>query len=110
MAFAEYVGLDGGPESLNFMIDHVFLSPRHPQEDDTIPQGSLDMVRLLYDSVLDFFTTESTSRLAVTPSLEMLGRFRETNGSNETFDKQILRDMITNLKSGGTYTIYFPPR
>ncbi|KAB5572265.1 hypothetical protein GE09DRAFT_662607 [Coniochaeta sp. 2T2.1] len=100
MVFAGYVGLGGGLESLNFMIDHVFLPPRLPQGDDTNPEGSLDMVRLLYNSVLEFWRAESTSRPAVTPALQMLKRFHETNGSNETLDKQILRDIITNLKSG----------
>jgi hypothetical protein len=109
MAFAGYVELDGGAESLNFMIDHVFLPPRLPQEDDTNPQGSLDMVRFLYNSVLNFLMAESISRPAVTPALEMLGRFLETNGPNETLDKQILRDIIINLKSGGTYSVYCPP-
>ena len=73
MVFAGHVELNGGAESLNFIIDHVFLPPRLPQEDDANLQGSLDIARLLYNSVLNFLMTGSTSRAAVTPALEMLG-------------------------------------
>lgn len=93
--------MEGGAESLNFIIDHVFLPPRLPQEDDTNSQGSLDMARLWYNSVLSFLMVDSASRSAVTPALEMLGRFIETCGSSKGLDKRILRDIIANLKSGG---------
>jgi hypothetical protein len=43
-------------ESLNFMINHVFLPPRLPQEDDTNPQHLLATVRALRDSVSAFLS------------------------------------------------------
>ncbi len=88
------------------MIDHVFLPPRLPQEDDTDPQHVLAMVQALCDSVRRFLSVETTSLSAVQPALKMLEHFLSINlgldldGSSES---RILPDAIANLKQGGTY-------
>lgn len=90
-------------DSLNFMIDHVFLPPQLPQEDDTNTTGLLATAQVLRDSISGFLSVGCNS---VRPALEMLERFLETcprAGLGETDKTNVLRRIIDGLKNGGAY-------
>lgn len=98
--------------SLSFVIDHVFLPPQLPQEDDTSVRHLVATVQILYDSVSGFLLAESSSSHSVQPALQMLERFLKTDhtpdhepdhgsGPNGTDKKHVLRSMIADLKNGG---------
>ena len=98
------VRLDG--PTIDFIIHHVFLPPRLPQEDDTNSQHLLSMTQVLRDSISGFMEAEHRSSPSLQPALEMLGRFLETNpglGLSQTgiAQRDALRSVISNLKAGG---------
>ncbi|KAK3987282.1 hypothetical protein QBC44DRAFT_127707 [Cladorrhinum sp. PSN332] len=91
--------------TLYFMIHHVFLPPRLPQEDDTNGRHLLAMTQVLRDSISDFMAAECSSSHSLQPALEMLGRFLSTNpgpdlGKTTTAHRDELRSVISNLKDG----------
>ncbi|KAK4459473.1 hypothetical protein QBC42DRAFT_299412 [Cladorrhinum samala] len=97
------VRLDG--PTIDFIIHHVFLPPRLPQEDDTNSQHLLSMTQVLRDSISGFMEAEHRSSPSLQPALEMLGRFLETNpglGLSQTgiAQRDALRSVISNLKAG----------
>ena len=99
------------PQSLDYMIDHVFLPPQLPQEDDTDAQLSRATIQVLCDSVSRFLLAESASLPAVQPALKMLERFLRVGrglGLDEAPETQMLRDTIAPLKDGGTCKITAP--
>ncbi|KAG7294015.1 hypothetical protein NEMBOFW57_004076 [Staphylotrichum longicolle] len=103
MAYTEHARNKENAKSLDFMINHVFLPPRLPQEDDTDPEDLFATVQTLCESVSRFRTLEPTSRTSVQPALEMLKQFLKTyphpdlDAANK---RQALYDTITNLKHG----------
>jgi len=91
-------------QTIDFIIHHVFLPPRLPQEDDTNAQHLLSMIQVLRDSVSDFVVAEQDSAPSVRPALDMLDRFLKTNpkvGKANVDDRAILRNVISDLKDGG---------
>ncbi|KAK4153473.1 hypothetical protein C8A00DRAFT_33763 [Chaetomidium leptoderma] len=105
MAFTSLTGDREWPDtqSLNFMINHVFLSPQLPQEDDTDAQHLLALVQALCGSVSGFLSAESSSSPSVRPALEMLERLLKTDpglGLYETDKTSVLRGIIAHLKNG----------
>jgi len=92
--------------TLNFIIHHVFLPPRLPQEDDTNGQHLLTMIQVLRDSVSDFMAAERGSAPSVQPALDMLDRFLQTSleadaGKTNMAHRDALRSVISELKDGG---------
>ncbi len=92
--------------TLDFIIHHVFLPPRLPQEDDTNGQHLLAMAQVLRDSVSDFLAAERHSAPSVQPAMDMLDRFLMTNpgqGVSKTnmAHRVMLRSVILDLKDGG---------
>ena len=92
--------------TLDFIIHHVFLPPRLPQEDDTNSQHPLIMVQVLRDSVSDFMATQRDSGPSMQPTLNMLNRFLETShnadaGKTKRAHRDALRSLIFELKDGG---------
>ncbi|KAK0715939.1 hypothetical protein B0H67DRAFT_645624 [Lasiosphaeris hirsuta] len=91
--------------TLDFIIHHVFLPPRLPQEDDTNGQHQLAMAQALCDSISDFMVADHRSSPSLQPALEMLGRFLKTNpgldlSKTNTPHRAVLRSVISNLKDG----------
>jgi len=92
--------------TLDFMIHHVFLPPRLPQEDDTNIQHSLTMVQVLRNSVSDFMAAQRDSSDSVQHGLGMLDRFLKTiskagAGKTKVTNRDALRSVIVELKDGG---------
>lgn len=92
--------------TLNFIIHHVFLPPRLPQEDDTNGKYLLAMAQLLRNSISDFMASECRSSPCLQPALDMLRRFLETNlepnlSQIKIAQRAALRSVIANLKAGG---------
>jgi hypothetical protein len=105
MNFVSSAGGREPPETdcLNFMINHVFLPPRLPQEDDATAERQLATVQTLRDSVSDFVSVGCSS---VRPALEMLDRFLKTcpgAGPGQADMTTVLRSVIAGLKDGGAY-------
>lgn len=106
---AELLARDGIPldtPTLDFIIHHVFLPPRLPQEDDTNGQHLLAMVQVLRDSVSDFIAAEPCSAPSVQPALDMLDRFLKTNtepcvSKSNVAHRVMLHSVILDLKDGG---------
>ncbi len=95
-------------KSLAFIINHVFLPPRLPQQDDTDVQALFATGQTLCDSVSRFLSVESRCQPAVQPALNMLERYLKTQPGPDldaTTKTQVLRDIITDLKNGGTCKI-----
>jgi hypothetical protein len=92
--------------TLNFIIHHVFLPPRLPQEDDTNSQHLLTMIQVLRDSVSNFMAVERGSAPSVQPALDMLDSFLETSpeadaGKTNMAHRDAVRSVIFDLKDGG---------
>ncbi|KAK3374532.1 hypothetical protein B0T24DRAFT_577590 [Lasiosphaeria ovina] len=91
--------------TLDFIVHHVFLPPRLPQEVDTDGQHLLAMVQVLRDSVSDFMAVERRSSPSVQPALDMLDQFLGTNpgpgvSKTNTAHRDMLRSVISDLKDG----------
>lgn len=96
-------------QSLNFMIDHVFLPPQLRQEDDADAQHLLALVQALRDSISGFLSAESGSSTSVRPALQMLERFLKTGpgiGLLATDKARLMRSIIAGLKNGGAYCLF----
>jgi hypothetical protein len=93
--------------TLEFIIHHVFLPPRLPQEDDKNNEHLLAMVQVLRNSVSDFLAAETAAAPSVQPALNMLDRFLKTSpaasagGTDDTAHRDALHCAITGLKDGG---------
>ncbi|KAK4160024.1 hypothetical protein QBC43DRAFT_326010 [Cladorrhinum sp. PSN259] len=97
--------------TLEFMIHHIFLPPRLPQEDDTDGQHLLAMAQVLRDSVSKFIAAEHGSSPSLQPVLEMLKRFLRTNpgpdvSKTNAAHRDVLCSVIAGLKDGDFALIY----
>ncbi len=104
------------PGALDFMIDHIFLPPRLPQEDDENSSHTNATIRVLRDSVGSFLSAEPGSAPSVRPAFDMLDRFVKMDtgkmdtgrGVDEDREVRSVRDIISDLKNGGMYSPSLP--
>lgn len=105
MAIPSAAGMANSPDpkALDFMINHVFLPPQLPQEDDSDPEYLNTTIRAFRDSVACFLSAEPGSAPSVRPALDMLDRLLSTESAkgDETLKTRSVRDVISDLKNGG---------
>ncbi|KAK0738067.1 hypothetical protein B0T18DRAFT_394422 [Schizothecium vesticola] len=97
---------DESPGDLRFVINHVFLPPRLPQEDDTTADNDLALVASLYKSLLKFRELEPTASGALSPAIDMVGRFYR----KEATTVATIQENICDLADGNHSIFYFPPQ
>jgi len=95
---------DESPGSLRFLINHVFLPPRLPQKDDTTADNDLALVASLYKSLLKFKELEPTASGALSPAIDMVGRFYR----KEATTVATIQENICDLTDGSKYQRSFP--
>lgn len=89
---------DESPGNLRYVINHVFLPPRLPQEDDASADNDLALVASLYKSLVEFSELEPTSWESLSPAIDMIRRFH--NKASPTTVANI-EENISNLADGG---------
>jgi hypothetical protein len=92
--------------TIDFLIHHIFLPPRLPQDDDKDGRHLLAMAQVLRDSVSTFMAAEQSSNPSLQPALDMLNRFLNTSPeADASMTKEARRDAlrcaICDLKEGG---------
>lgn len=65
------------PGDFRYVINHVFLPPRLPQEDDTSTDNGFALVATFHNSLLKFRELEPTAAGSLSPAIDMVRRFRE---------------------------------
>ncbi|KAK4119357.1 hypothetical protein N657DRAFT_581720, partial [Parathielavia appendiculata] len=81
-------------KALDFMINHVFLPPQLPQEDDSEAGYLNTTIRAFRDSVECFLSAEPSSAPSVRPAVDMLDRLLST-------ETRGMHHVISDLKNGG---------
>ena len=90
------------PLALNdilYILNHVFLPPKLPQEDDTKTDCDIALCRLVYDASVDFadFLSKPQQQQWSTV-IQMLATLLKTT---QVFDADVLAKNILRLEDGG---------
>ncbi|KAK3323063.1 hypothetical protein B0H66DRAFT_515810 [Apodospora peruviana] len=85
--------------SLEFVINHVFLPPKLPQEDDWAASHDHALIGSLRDSSLEFIKVQPDSTTSLAPAIGMLERLLETY-STGVLKKNALSKALSDLKEG----------
>ena len=97
-------------ESLEYLINHVFLPPKTPQEDDMAIEQEHNLISSLLSSVKKFSkassATESKALGRVVRMLERLLQIRP--GLQDIKKTYVMKNVIGELKHGGTLCFLWP--
>ncbi|KAK3346903.1 hypothetical protein B0T25DRAFT_613574 [Lasiosphaeria hispida] len=86
---------------LEYTINHVFMPPRLPQEDDTQITNEHRLIASLLESVRHFTTIEPSSVEALLPVIGMLEKLLGMAPGRDCLNKErYMRDAISTLKEG----------
>lgn len=101
-------------EAFNYTINHVFLPPNTPQQDDTDIAHEHDLVRALLTSTnklsQKYSISESSQLEPVSRMLQLLMEVKP--GAEGNTKRTITKGVIRDLKGGGMYTLqesFFTP-
>jgi hypothetical protein len=88
-------------DSLEFIINHVFMPTRLPQEDDKSYGQESALCQFVLATAMDFFRqlSEAEQRLW-RPALTMLDNLTRFS-DDSAFDKESLRHALSRMRSGG---------
>ena len=91
-------------KELEYVLNHVFLPPQLPQEQDTGNEadlGAVTLCTLAYEAAVQFpqyLSVQDQSQWAFV--IKMLGNLLDTT---RVFEKQVQIDKILNMKVGGRF-------
>jgi len=90
--------------SLEFLINHVFLPPKTPQQDDTSTEEEHNLISSLLETTKKFSqecsAAESRQLESVARMLQQLVKVRP--GLHNSTKQDIMKKIIQDLKDGGT--------
>ncbi|KAI9773044.1 MAG: hypothetical protein M1835_006205 [Candelina submexicana] len=95
-------------EDLSFIINHVILPPRLPQEDDSNTwYGSQALLRLVHEQIISFIERSPSQDANLwRPAVKMFGLWRECLGQNGAINTKLVQDALSQLKPGDAMAFY----
>ncbi|KAK4182710.1 hypothetical protein QBC35DRAFT_546309 [Podospora australis] len=96
-------GLHGNEGSLEYMINHVFLPPRLPQQEDTNIDHEHQLIRSFCASLQDFWTWQPDDESRLSGAFRMLSRLLQVEPGLHGSEKQnTVENILRDLTDGET--------
>ena len=93
--------------TLGYLIDHVFLPPKLPQEDDECPKNSEALINVCLTTLSEFtHCLPAEERGEWEPLLEMLQYMLAVRDEHGNLVRENLVDIVDGMNSGGMANYY----
>ena len=99
---AEYSNLQISCEGLQFIINHVFLPPKLPQEDDSDDQHERSLLNLVCQTLSTFQAKVGPEHRGIVQDVqESMAQLARLLDSNQALDQGLLQTAIHELVTKG---------